>query len=401
MVVSLDLPRAILTGGGSVGRLGGLLANFGMRRPLVVADSFLASPQSGAVDKVVAAMSTSVADYGVFTDTISDPTTESVERCVDALAAGSYDSIVALGGGSPMDTAKAAAALRTHGGRMRDYKAPFTLDRPSLPIVAIPTTAGTGSEATKFTIITDSETEEKMLCIGRAYLPLAAILDHELTLTKPLRLTADTGIDAICHAMEAYVSAKANPFSDGVAASAMRRLGGALHTACSSPADGAAREAMLLGSCEAGIAFSNSSVTLIHGMSRPLGASFHIPHGMCNAMLLPRVTAFSAGGAVKRYADAARLMGLCDEGAADIDAAMGIPDALQRVTSDLRVPTLEGFGIDEAVFRKAVPSMAQAALASGSPNNNPIVPTATEVEALYHEIWDVGVGLRARGEAAA
>ena len=122
---------------------------------------------------------------------------------------------------------------------------------------------------------------------------------------------------------------------------------------------------------------------------------------MCNAMLLPRVTAFSAGGAVKRYADAARLMGLCDEGAADIDAAMGIPDALQRVTSDLRVPTLEGFGIDEAVFRKAVPSMAQAALASGSPNNNPIVPTATEVEALYHEIWDVGVGLRARGEAAA
>ena len=170
MVVSLDLPRAILTGGGSVSRLGGLLANFGMRRPLVVADSFLASPQSGAVDKVVAAMSTSVADYGVFTDTISDPTTESVERCVDALAAGSYDSIVALGGGSPMDTAKAAAALRTHGGRMRDYKAPFTLDKPSLPIVAIPTTAGTGSEATKFTIITDSETEEKMLCIGRAVL---------------------------------------------------------------------------------------------------------------------------------------------------------------------------------------------------------------------------------------
>jgi len=217
MVVSLDLPRAILTGGGSVGRLGGLLANFGMRRPLVVADSFLASPQSGAVDKVVTAMSTSVADYGVFTDTISDPTTESVERCVDALAAGSYDSIVALGGGSPMDTAKAAAALRTHGGRMRDYKAPFTLDKPSLPIVAIPTTAGTGSEATKFTIITDSETEEKMLCIGLAYLPLAAILDHELTLTKPLRLTADTGIDAICHAMEAYVSAKANPFSTGVA----------------------------------------------------------------------------------------------------------------------------------------------------------------------------------------
>lgn len=181
MVFSIDLPRAILTGGGSVSRLGGLLGNFGLKRPLVVADTFLASRQSGAVDKVVAAMSSSVKDYAVFTDTITDPTTESVERCVAALAAGNYDSIVALGGGSPMDTAKAAAALHTHGGKMRDYKAPATMDKPSLPIVAIPTTAGTGSEATKFTIITDSETDEKMLCIGLAYLPIAAILDHELS----------------------------------------------------------------------------------------------------------------------------------------------------------------------------------------------------------------------------
>lgn len=221
---SANLPRAVLTGGGSVAQLGGLLSSLGLKRPLLVADSFLASPESGAVDKVVSALNSSVSGFDVFTDTIPDPTTESVERCVNVLARGAFDSIVALGGGSPMDTAKAASVLHTHGGQMREYKAPFIMSQPSLPIVAIPTTAGTGSEATKFTVITDSETDEKMLCIGLSYLPIAAILDYELTLTKPFRLTADTGIDAICHAMEAYVSAKANPFSDGLARSAMRKL---------------------------------------------------------------------------------------------------------------------------------------------------------------------------------
>ena len=160
------LPRTIIHGGGSIRRLGALLGDMGLKRPLVVADKFLASPQSGAVDKVCDSLSASGAPFEVFTDTIPDPTTESVERCVDALAAGNFDSIVALGGGSPMDTAKAAAVLFKQGGRMRDYKAPFQNDGATLPMIAIPTTAGTGSEATKFTIVTDSETQEKMLCAG-------------------------------------------------------------------------------------------------------------------------------------------------------------------------------------------------------------------------------------------
>jgi len=382
------LPRAIIHGGGSVQRLGTLLADMGLKRPLVVAYKFLASPQSGAVGKVCAALSATAAPFEVFTDTIPDPTTESVERCVDALAAGHFDSIVALGGGSPMDTAKAAAVLYKQGGRMRDYKAPYQNDGASLPIVAIPTTAGTGSEATKFTIVTDSETQEKMLCVGVAYLPIAAILDYELTLTKPFRLTDDTGIDAICHAMEAYVSAKHNPLADGFAISAMQKLGGSLYTACHSPSDAAAREAMLLGSCQAGMAFSNASVTLIHGMSRPLGALFHIPHGMCNAMLLPRCISFSAEGAVARYAEASRMLGLCSASATDDDASGGFARALHKVTSDLEVPTLQGFGVDEAVFLQAVPRMATAALASGSPGNNPVVPSQAQVEVLFHELWD-------------
>ena len=167
MIRSINLPRALLYGGGSIKRLGSLLTDMGLQRPLVVADKFLASPQSGAVDKVRDALvDSSVTQFDVFVDTIPDPTTESVERCVDALAAGNFDSIVALGGGSPMDTAKAAAVLFKQGGRMRDYKAPFQNDGATLPMIAIPTTAGTGSEATKFTIVTDSETQEKMLCAG-------------------------------------------------------------------------------------------------------------------------------------------------------------------------------------------------------------------------------------------
>jgi alcohol dehydrogenase len=135
------------------------------------------------------------------------------------------------------------------------------------------------------------------------------------------------------------------------------------------------------------MAFSNSSVTLIHGMSRPLGANFHIPHGMCNAMLLPRCTSFSAQGSVDRYAESARVLGLSDA-RHDDDAAGSLALALQQVTSDLKVPTLQQFGVQEEAFRRAVPKMAADALASGSPANNPIVPSSEELEKLFHELWD-------------
>lgn len=172
---------------------------------------------------------------------------------------------------------------------MKDYKAPFAMDDAATPIVAVPTTAGTGSEATKFTIVTDTQTGEKMLCIGLCYLPVAAIVDYEFTLTKPWRLTADTGIDALCHSMEAFVSRKRNPFADSFALQSLQAIGSSLRTACTEPENHEARERMMLASTQAGIAFSNSSVTLIHGMSRPIGANFHVPHGLSNAMLAPLV----------------------------------------------------------------------------------------------------------------
>ena len=178
--------------------------------------------------------------------------------------------MIGLGGGSPIDSAKAMAVLAVHGGKMRDYKAPHVQDEAGLPIIAIPTTAGTGSEATRFTIITDDERDEKMLCIGLAFLPIAALVDYELTLSMPARLTADTGVDAITHAIEAYVSRRANPFADALALAAMRTLWDNIRVAYTDPADRNAREKMMLGATQAGIAFSNSSVALVHGMSRAM-----------------------------------------------------------------------------------------------------------------------------------
>ena len=192
---------------------------------------------------------------------------------------------------------------------MRELKVPHAADRAALPVIAIPTTAGTGSEATRFTVITDAARDEKMLIAGLGALPLAAIVDYELTFSVPARTTADTGIDSLTHALEAYVSRRANPTSDALALSALSLIGANLRRAYREPGNGPAREAMMLGAMQAGMAFTNSSVALVHGMSRPIGAHFHVPHGLSNAMLLPAVTRFGLDRATARYAEAGRRLG--------------------------------------------------------------------------------------------
>jgi alcohol dehydrogenase class IV len=281
-------------------------------------------------------------------DTVSDPTTEVIATGVERLREAPYDSLVAIGGGSPIDTAKGMSVLHANGGEMRDYKVPNDIPKIGLPIIAIPTTAGTGSEVTRFTVITDTETDEKMLIAGLACCPTAAIVDYELTLTMPLRLTADTGIDSLTHAIEAYVSKRANPYTDGLAKNAMGLIAKNIRTACADPENRAAREAMMLGATTAGMAFSNASVALVHGMSRPIGAFFHVPHGLSNAMLLPEITAFSAPAALDRYADCARAMGVAEEGEGSQAAVARLLDALRSLNDDLKVPSPKAYGIAKA-----------------------------------------------------
>jgi alcohol dehydrogenase class IV len=378
-------PRLLLVSAGAVRQIADVLAKFGLSRPLVVTDPFMVS--SGHVRNCLDPLAAAGLAVPVFSDTVPDPTDTVIEAGVVELSKGDFDCLIGFGGGSPIDTAKAMAILAAGGGKMRDYKAPFAADKGALPVIAIPTTAGTGSECTRFTVITDTERDEKMLIAGLGALPLAALVDYELTYSVPPRTTADTGVDSLTHALEAYVSKRANPISDALALSAMELIGANIRTAYAEPRNAAAREAMMLGATEAGLAFSNSSVALVHGMSRPIGAHFHVPHGLSNAMLLPAITRFSVSGSEARYAEAARRIGFAGLADSDAAAAAKLITGLERLNKDLSVPTPAEYGIDETTWNGKMALMAEQALASGSPANNPKVPTAGEIVALYREVW--------------
>jgi alcohol dehydrogenase class IV len=379
-------PRLILLGGGTVRQIADVLGKFGLSRPLVVSDPIMVS--TGLIQRALDPLTQAGIAARVFSDTVSDPTDTVIEAGVAELrAGGDFDCLIGFGGGSPIDTAKAIAILAAGGGKMRDYKAPVAADQGALPIIAIPTTAGTGSECTRFTVITDTERDEKMLIAGLGALPLAAIVDYELTYTVPPRTTADTGVDSLTHALEAYVSKRANPFSDALALSAMELIGRHIRTAYAEPRNAAAREGMMLGATQAGLAFSNSSVALVHGMSRPIGAHFHVPHGLSNAMLLPAITRYSVPSAEARYAEAARRVGFAAPGDADAVAAAKLVTGLEALNKELSVPTPADYGIKEADWNGKMALMAEQALASGSPGNNPRVPQAAEIVALYREVW--------------
>jgi alcohol dehydrogenase class IV len=388
MVVQLVAPRLMVMGGGAVAKLPDVLASLGLSRPLVVTDPFMVS--SGLVERALAPLRAAGIAPQVFSDTVPDPTDTVIEAGVAVLTSGDFDCLLGFGGGSPMDTAKAMAILAAAppGTHIRAFKVPAAANTGALPIICVPTTAGTGSEATRFTVITDTASDEKMLIAGLGALPLAAVVDHELTFGLPKRITADTGIDSLTHALEAFVSKRANPVADDYARSAMRLIAPNLRRVWANPQDEAAREAMMRGATLAGLAFSNSSVALVHGMSRPIGAHFHVPHGLSNAMLLPAVTAFGLNAGLARYAEAARVMGVASEAEGDQSAAAKLVEELRALNRDLEVPTPARYGIDKATWDGLLPTMAQQALASGSPGNNPRVPEAGEIVALYKEAWN-------------
>src|SRR5947209_3409388 len=385
MAALITMPRLMSVGGGALAELPALMARLGLKYPLVVTDPYIA--RCGILDRATGLLDKAQIPSTVFSDTVSDPTTEVIETGVAILRDGDFDSLVAIGGGSSIDTAKGMSVLFANGGSMRDWKVPAEIPQLGPPLIAIPTTAGTGSEVTRFTVVTDTETDEKMLIAGLACCPAAAIVDYELTLTMPLRLTADTGIDSLTHAIEGYVSRRANPFTDGLAKNAMGLIARHIRTACAEPGNRAAREAMMLGATTAGMAFSNASVALVHGMSRPIGAFFHVPHGLSNAMLLPEITAFSAPATLERYADCARAMGIAEEGEGSQAAVARLLDELRRLNEDLQVPRPRAWGIDAGRYEELLPVMASQALASGSPANNPRIPTSDEIIDLYRRVY--------------
>jgi len=388
MTANIAFPRYSRIGPGAINELPAVIASLGLQRPLLVTDAYLS--RTGATDRVLTLLRDAGLTASVFDRTVPDPTTESLDLGVESVRAHNADCVIGFGGGSPMDSAKALAVLASQGGPMRKFKTPNNYSGPALPIIAIPTTAGSGSEATQFTVISDSDNDEKMLCPGLSFLPIAAIIDYELTLSMPARLTADTGVDALAHAVEAYVSRKANPISDAMSLSAIGLISANLRRVYHDGNDHLAREAMMAAATQAGMAFSNSSVTLVHGMSRPIGAHFHVAHGLSNAMLFPAVTAFSVSGAVHRYAECARAYGVADPTTSDEIAAGRIVDALAELCGDLEVPTPKSYGIDHDTWTQLTPLMAQQAIASGSPANNPVLPSHDDIERIYADVYGSG-----------
>ncbi len=355
------------------------------KKALIVTDEVMV--KLGNVKVLTTILDEEKIGYGVFDGISGEPTDTMIEAGLKRYQEEGCDFLIALGGGSPIDSMKAIGALLACGGSISDYMGK-TIEGKLPPMTAIPTTAGTGSEATQFTIITDTKKDIKMLLKGPVLMPDLAVIDPQFTVTAPPKITAATGLDALTHAMEAYTSRKAQSLSDVFALSAVKRIFTWLPKAFHDGDDLTAREEMSLAALEAGIAFNNASVTLVHGMSRPIGALFHVAHGISNAMLLKECFRFALDGAYDRFAVMAREIGVAGEDLSDEEASKAFLDAVIGICKELEIPTLSEYGIDREAFFAVIDKMAGDAMASGSPSNTRKDMTKEDVMEIYRRLWD-------------
>lgn len=325
-------------------------------------------------------------DCVIFDGITGEPTDTMIENGVEMLKSSGCDFIIGIGGGSPLDSAKAIAAMAVNEGSIADYNGK-EITGEILPLAAIPTTAGTGSEATKFTVITDSEKGIKMLLKGDVLVPKLAIVDSSFTVGAPKSVTSATGLDALTHAVEAYTSRKAFSMTDTLAVSAVKRIMKYLPIAYREPDNSLAREQMSIAALEAGICINNSSVTIVHGMSRPIGALFHVPHGMSNAMLLKECLSFAVSGAYEKFANLGRETGAASDSDSDETAAEKFIDSLQNICDVCEIPTLEQYGIDRDEYYSKISKMATDAVASGSPANTVKEVTVDDCIEIYKKLY--------------
>lgn len=383
MSCSFIMPKQIISGEGALKQAESSLAGLG-KKALVVTDE--AMIRLGNLAHVEEALKRSGIAHAVYSGISGEPTDVMIEKGLEIYREEGCDFLVALGGGSPIDSMKAIGALVGNGGRITDYLGKV-IEREVPPMVAVPTTAGTGSEATQFTIITDTERDIKMLLKGAVLMPALAVIDPQFTMTAPPAITAATGLDALTHAVEAYTSKKAQPMSDVFALSAVKRIFTWLPEAFRHGDNVQAREEMSLAALEAGIAFNNASVTIVHGMSRPIGALFHVPHGISNAMLLEKCLAFVLDGTYERFGRLGREIGAASAAAGDKEASESFLKAVTDICSTCEIPTLQEYGIEKESYTKVIDKMAEDAMASGSPSNTRKEIGIEEVKAIYSELY--------------
>lgn len=378
------IPKKIISGKGALNDAGKYLSEMGKKALIVTGPHVLKLECFKSVEKLLDSLGIS---YTVFSDITGEPTDVMIDKGVSVYKDNGCDFLIAVGGGSPLDSMKAIAALAVNGGSISDYMGK-TIEGRMPPMAAIPTTAGTGSEATQFTVITDSKKDIKMLLKGICLIPDLAVIDPGFSMTSPKSITASTGLDALTHAVESYTSKKAQPLTDCVAMSAVKRIFEYLPRAYKDGNDAKAREEMSIAALEAGIAINNASVTIVHGMSRPIGALFHVPHGLSNAMLLPACMKYALSGTYEKFADLGRAVGLAKNEDTDKSAAESFLKGLRKICEICEVPTLKKYGIDKEKFFDVIPKMATDAIASGSPGNTVRDVTEAAVMEIYRSLWN-------------
>ncbi len=378
------VPGQMISGSGALDMAQESLGCLG-KKAMIVTDKVMID--LGNCAKVENALKSQGVAYTIYSEIAGEPTDVMIEKGLALYKEEACDFLIALGGGSPIDSMKAIGSLVENGGSISDYMGKV-IDVKMPPMVAIPTTAGTGSEATQFTIITDTKKDVKMLLKGKVLIPSLAIIDPQFTMTAPPKITAATGLDALCHAVEAYTSRKAQTLSDTFALSAVKRIFKFLPVAFHDGKNEEARVQMSVAALEAGIAFNNSSVTLIHGMSRPIGALFHVAHGLSNAMLMKVCLSFALEGAYDRFADLGRAIGVASAKDSDREASEKFLEAVVALTEELETPSLAEFGIDKEKFFEVIEKMAYDAMDSGSPQNTQRAISKEDVEQMYRKLWE-------------
>ena len=385
MPTTFSIPPTIITGAGASEKVGEEAKRLGATNALIVTDPGVA--KLGYADQIAGNLQNTGIASSIFSNVTPDPTLQNVTDGLKQYRDENCDVIVSIGGGSAIDCGKGITVKHVNDGEFANYMGVDKIPNPGAPLIAIPTTAGTGSEVTKVTVITDTDRNVKMMLSSSCLLPSVALVDPLLSLTTPPHLTAAVGVDALTHAIEAYISKRAQPITDALALKAIRLISGSLRQAWADGNNISARTDMMLGASIAGMAFSNSSVALVHGMSRPIGAYFHIHHGLSNAVLLLDVMEFTVVGAPQRFADIAEAMGEPIDGLSPMQQADAAIAAVERLVNDIQMPRLGEIGIDKQQFEQAVEQMAADAIASGSPANNPRQASVDDIIALYRKCF--------------
>lgn len=376
---SFSVPQNIVAGRKTIEKLPEIAAKLGGKKAFIISGPHL--NKIGAVAACEALLKKAGIESAAFTDCEGNPSVETVEKATAMFQESGADFIVAYGGGSPMDVAKAVGVVAKYGGSITDYEGAHKVPGDIIPLIAIPTTAGTGSEVTAFSVITDHSRQYKLTVFSYKILPTYAILDADLITTVPAGVAAACGMDALIHALEAYISTAASPFSDAMAEKAMELIGGHVRRYVANRGDLEAAQAMLVGSLFAGIAFSFARLGNVHAMSHPVSAHFNVAHGVANAILLPTIVDYNALADHGKYRKIYNYIAEIPLGEDEFESFM-LADEIRDLNDILGIPATLG---EVGVKAEAIPAMAADAMKSGNIAVNPRSSKLEDIEMLYRK----------------